>query len=253
MSLALLLIALLAQSTTVAETSAVEGSVVRVGSSEPVPRARVLVTSAETVRPTGVLTHTDEGGRFIVSGLSPGRYQVAVDRDGYVRAIATVTLTAAARRSAQVELTPTGVITGRVVDANGTPVSRAFVTATTGDLTFQNQTDDLGEYRIFDLPPGRYVVSAAPYLAPRIEGAILIRPTPPGPYSPGEGQAMLSLSRMLQQGDYVDPLALTRERYVPAYYPGTTDATAATPLKLGPGATLTGIDVTVIRGPAATR
>ena len=33
------------------------------------------------------------------------------------------------------------------------PVSRAFVRATGGKQTYEGQTNDLGEYRIFDLRP----------------------------------------------------------------------------------------------------
>ena len=61
---------------------------------------------------------------------------------------------------------------------------------------------------------------------------------------------MLSLPRMLQAGDYIDPMALTREVHVPVYYPGATDAAGATTLDLTPGATLSGIDMTVVRAPA---
>jgi hypothetical protein len=161
-----------------------------------------------------------------------------------------VTLTGRAVTPATIALTPTGVISGRVVDAQGSAVSRAFVRAAGGKQTYEGQTNDLGEYRIFDLPPGKYIVSASLYLAPRIEGTMLIRPSPPSPYSPGEGQAMLPLLRMLQAGDYIDPMALAREVHVPVYYPGATDAAGATTLDLTPGATLSGIDMTVVRAPA---
>jgi len=176
---------------------------------------------------------------------------VVVERDGYVRAVSVATFESAAGTVMAIALTPTGVIAGRVVDAQGNPVSRVFVRAVSGKVTYEAQTDDLGEYRIFDLPPGQYVVNAAPYLAPRIEGTMLIRPTPPSPYAPGEGQAMLFLTRMLQAGDYIDPIALTREGYVPVYYPGTTDAAGATALDLKAGATISGIDMTVVRAPAS--
>jgi hypothetical protein len=80
---------------------------------------------------------------------------------------------------------------------------------------------------------------------------MLIRPSPPSPYARGEGQAMLPLLRMVQAGDYIDPMALTREVYLPVYYPGTTDATRAAALDLAAGSTLTGIDLTVVRAPAS--
>ena len=61
---------------------------------------------------------------------------------------------------------------------------------------------------------------------------------------------MLPLLRMIQAGDFIDPIALTREVYVTVYYPGTTDATRAATLELAPGATLAGIDLIVVRAPA---
>ena len=232
-----------------ARTASVEGVVTRSGTTEPIARARVLVTSADGMNVPATLTRTDDTGRFVVAGLPAGPYRVVVEKDGYVRSVQPVAVTERAAMPATIALTPTGVITGRVVDAQGNPASRAFVRVA-GKQTYEGQTNDLGEYRIFDLPPGTYVVSASLYLAPRIEGTTLIRPTPASPYAPGEGQAMISLPRLIQSGDYIDPMALTREVHIPVYYPGTIDVSGATPLELNAGATLTGIDMTVARAPA---
>jgi acyl-CoA reductase-like NAD-dependent aldehyde dehydrogenase len=146
------------------------------------------------------------------------------------------TIESAAATTTAIAFTPTGVITGRVADAQGNPVSRAFVRAASGKVSYEGQTNDLGEYRIFDLPPSQYVVNAAPYLAPRIEGTTLIRPSPPSVYAPGEGQAMLFLTRMLQAGVPPDALhfvpgdgaevggALTRDpRLAGVVFTGSTD------------------------------
>ena len=231
------------------QAASVEGVVTRGGTTEPVARARVLVTSADGVNAPATLTRTNDSGRFVVPGLPAGQYRVVVERDGYIRSVTPVAVAGKTPSTTTIALTPTGVITGRVVDAQGNPASRAFVRVA-GKQTYEGQTNDLGEYRIFDLPPGTYVVSASLYLAPRIEGTTLIRPTPASPYAPGEGQAMISLPRLIQSGDYIDPMALTREVHIPVYYPGTTDVSGATPLELNAGATLTGIDMTVARAPA---
>lgn len=227
----------------------IEGVVTRDGSGEPVAGARILVTPADGVSTSATVARTDRDGRFVAAGLPAGRYRIVVERDGYVRAVSVASIESAGGTAA-IALTPTGVIAGRVADGQGNPVSRVFVRAVSGKVTYQGQTNDLGEYRIFDLPPGQYVVNAAPYLAPRIEGTMLIRPSPPSVYAPGEGQAMLFLTRMLQAGDYIDPIALTREVYVPVYYPGTTDAAGATALDLKAGATISGVDMIVVRAPA---
>lgn len=233
-----------------APPAALEGTVTWGGSSDPVVHARVLIAPAGStpVRPT--LTSTDEHGHFAVYALPPGPYRLIVDHDGFLRAMTEVIVADAKTATVGLAMTATGVISGRMTDGFGTPVARAFVRATSGQRTFEAQTNDLGEYRIFDLPPGSYVVSGAPYLAPRIQGSMLIRPTPPSPYSPGEGQGMLPLARMVQAGDYIESMALTREVYLPVFYPGTTEQASASPIDVMPGATIVGIDLTIARASA---
>jgi hypothetical protein len=250
MKLLVLWVVVLLQAEAAIQTGRIDGIVTRRGTRETVPGARILVaSSSDGVSVPVTLARSDRNGRFVVPGLPEGRYRILVERAGYMRALSVATVEAATT-SASIELTPTGVITGRVMDAQGNPVSRVFVRAAAGTSTYQGQTNDLGEYRIFDLPPGRYVVNAAPYQAPYIEGTTLIRPTPPSPYAPGEGRAMVPLLRMAQAGEYIDPIALSREVHVPVYYPGTTDASQATTLELTAGETLTGIDMTVVRASA---
>ena len=66
-------------------------------------------------------------------------------------------------------MTLTGSISGRVTDAGGEPIAHAFVMALQPwyqkgqrRLAFVQavQTNDLGEYRLFWLPPGRYFIAA---------------------------------------------------------------------------------------------
>jgi hypothetical protein len=251
MTAVLVLIAALLQNG--APAASLEGVATRRGAAEPVAHARILIVASDTatVRPT--LTSTDEHGHFVVRQLPPGAYRIIADHDGFLRTAVPVTVADSKTTTVNLVMTATGVISGRVTDAQGTPVARAFVRATNGKQTYDAPTNDLGEYRIFDLPPGAYVVSGAPYLPPRIQGSMLIRPTPPSPYSPGEGQAMLFLTRMLQAGDYIDPMALTREIYLPVFYPGTTEEASAAPVDVAPGATVAGIDLTVVRGRAPSQ
>jgi len=69
-----------------------------------------------------------------------------------------------------VRMTPNGVITGHVVDEDREPVAFLQVQAmryryTQGRkqlVSYGNaNTNDIGEYRIFGLPPGRYYISVA--------------------------------------------------------------------------------------------
>src|SRR6185436_15080649 len=67
-------------------------------------------------------------------------------------------------------LTPAATISGRVMDANGEPLTGVTVQAlrstfdATGKRTLQAtnsaRTNDLGEYRLYWINPGRYFVSA---------------------------------------------------------------------------------------------
>jgi hypothetical protein len=140
-------------------------------------------------------------------------------------------------------MTPTGVITGRVVDEHNDPVAKVYVRAATKDLTREAQTNDLGDYRIYGLPPGSYVISASAYMPPRIEGGRYVIPTPPSPYSFGEGQAMMQLSGLLQTGAFINPMAFNGETHPRVYYPDTTDPAGATVLQLQLGVVLSGIDL----------
>src|ERR1041385_1242532 len=85
-------------------------------------------------------------------------------------------------------------------------------------------TTDRGEYRLFWLPPGEYYVSTIASTA-RVNELLQIAlvggvaPTGPKPV----------------------------ETYAPVYYPGTTDAQAATQVKVRPGGDLGGIDFTLVR------
>src|SRR4051812_36963172 len=76
-------------------SGSVEGVVRRVGTGEPVFRARVTLTLTGNSQPsTGVTSDrvpprtatTDKSGHFVISGLDGGRYQLAAFADGYVRA-----------------------------------------------------------------------------------------------------------------------------------------------------------------------
>ena len=127
-----------------------------------------------------------------------------------------------------------------------------YVRASLKESVFETTTNDLGEYRLFGLPPGAYIVNAAPYLTPWIErdatasdgiqtGRIVV-PTRPSPYSPGEGRGMTPLASILRAGDFIPFMALRGESHATVYYPGTTDATAAAPIEVPPGAVIGGIN-----------
>jgi protocatechuate 3,4-dioxygenase beta subunit len=153
--------------------------VVKLAGSEPLRKARVQLQSADDgTRGTSVVT--DASGRFQFKGVEPGRYKLVVTRSGFAPqeygqrkpddpgAILTL-------RSGQevkdllFRLTLSAVITGRVLDEDSEPLPSVRVSAlrevyNEGKRTLSTSsaasTNDLGEYRLFGLPPGRYFVTA---------------------------------------------------------------------------------------------
>ena len=123
---------------------------------------------------------TDSAGQFAITGIAPGKYRLSAERSGFINTQygargpnkpGTLLTLEPGQKSSDLamRLTPQGVIAGRVLDEDGEPVANVDVQvlrqqymqgrkqmARTGGAT----TNDLGEYRVFGLPPGRYFVSA---------------------------------------------------------------------------------------------
>ena len=123
---------------------------------------------------------TDAQGRFEFKLLPAGRFNVSVSKSGYVtmavrpergrssRDVRSSSPTAQTLDKADVALPRGSVLAGRVVDEFGEAVADADVTAMR--LQFQNgrrrlvpsgrnaSTNDLGQFRIYGLPPGEYYV-----------------------------------------------------------------------------------------------
>jgi Zn-dependent protease with chaperone function len=129
--------------------------------------------------PRSVLT--DRSGHFAFTNLRKGRYTVWALRQGYFgpsynggRAAAsarTIAFDPAQPASVDIVVTPSVVISGRVLDPKGRTVSGANVTAyratyNEGRLIWtpavSRATDDRGEYRLMWLAPGEYYVGVIP-------------------------------------------------------------------------------------------
>jgi len=209
---------------------------------------------------------TDSSGRFTVRNLAPGSHRVFATRDGFVRSeygqrgtrpgTPIDLLAGETKRNVNLSLTPMGVISGRVVDADGQPMPGAFVrvsrgTYNQGELSLNSvqrlQTNDLGEFRFFNLEPGPYYVQALPAYAPAIEGDTYVIPPTTSPDSiGGEPSVRLSLAEALAQG-VVSAAAFQDETYLTVYYPGTTDQAGALPIDLKPGAVFSGLEFRTVK------
>ena len=145
----------------------------------PLKRARLMLRPA--ARPTDTTTATtDEQGTYEFRNVEPGSYTLQCTRNGYVRTSygqksprqPSVRLTVhpgQELKDLDFQLIRGGVISGRVLDEDGEPLSSVRVQALArqyrrGQVRLVRRggdsSDDRGEYRIFDLPPGRYFVRA---------------------------------------------------------------------------------------------
>ena len=196
-------------------TGVVRGRITPPRSTPPLRRAQVMLNAPARPQRRGTTPHA--AGRDEFSELPPGRYSVNVVKGGYV------TLEYGQRRpfepgtpvilgdgqtlpSINVALPRGSVIAGRVTDEFGEPIARVQVQALRYIYGPDGQrrplpaagaqTDDLGQFRVFGLMPGDYIVSAS-------------------------GRDTLSLSFGAPNS------ADTGESYVTSYHPGTANINEA--------------------------
>ena len=186
-------------------TAKITGRIVASDTGTPIRRAQIRVTSTEA-RLNRVVT-TDSDGRYELLNLPAGRYRLFVNRAGYValeygqaRPFESGKPLDVANGQAIEKIDfslPRGsVITGRITDEFGDPMTDVQVQAmryqfVNGARQLVNsgrvaQTDDLGQYRIFGLMPGEYIVRAS--LRQNVDRPDAGEPDPmgyPGTYYPG--------------------------------------------------------------------
>jgi hypothetical protein len=227
----------------------VDGVVINAATKSPVSGALVLLARTDGPLASAVVVSTNDRGRFTFSKVPPGTYRLRAEHDDYMRSEVSPAVTiepGAAARNLTIAVTPTAVISGIVLDEFGAPMGKVYVRAFTTHVVAEVRTNDLGEYRLFGLEPGTYVVGAERYKGPTIEGGRVNTPTPPCPDCMGEGTMMMALTGLLASGAFIDPRALTGQTYLPVFYPGTTDRGSAEPIKVAAGARIEGIDLRLI-------
>lgn len=205
-----------------------EGIVVRLGTNTPLNRARVELRSAEgseLVRQE----MTFDDGRFVIAGVAPGRYRLFAERKGFVRSEygqqvpgrpgAVLTLESGRTISGLVlSVFPTAVISGRIIDADRKPVAASPIAALrlvydgseyrVGD-TIRSDTSDNGDYALWGLQPGWYVL--------RINYM---------PNAPKPGKDIKAAA---------EAAAAPPEDYATLYYPSTPDPSRAQPIEVRAG------------------
>jgi protocatechuate 3,4-dioxygenase beta subunit len=170
------------------EPCTVQGVVAAVATGAPLKSAWVALTgvppedqSSKVVSENGIFKGiTDAHGHFVIAGVPAGKYKFRAGKTGYVpgdyclygRPPRPTLVLHPDEKLDKVEfhLSRTAVIMGRVTDETGEPIAGVEMKADSagtriGDRALEDPfsiavTNDLGEYRINDLPPGGYYLSA---------------------------------------------------------------------------------------------
>jgi carboxypeptidase family protein len=228
-------------------SASIQGIIRRVGTGEPVPKARVTLNALpnnlqpipnQSLAPPRTVT-TGKDGRFVFAGLAAGRYSLSAFANGYVRQSygqkgpnqpgTTISLNVDQElKDITFDMVPTGTITGRIYDLDNTPLPGADVVLQrfaydgngqkTMQVVQQARTNDLGEYRLYWVTPGKYFIRAD--------------------YTGGPSP----MSR--NPNEYMGPLT---EGYASTFYPGSADPSAAAEIDIAAGTELGTIDITFVR------
>lgn len=212
---------------------------------------------------------TDDQGTFAIKDLPPGSYRVAAVRNGYSRQEfgqhsigrpGTVLNVRAGQTVPDVSfrLTPAATIAGRVIDTNGDPLPGISIQAlrstydATGKRSLQPvgvaKTNDLGEYRLYWMNPGRYFINAnaSPTGLEALSAmSSQAAAAAPPPSTPEEEQILAQSQSILGPGK--NPNEANNSGFVVIYYPNTPDPARAAAVELQPGAEVRGMDFTLTR------
>ena len=242
---------------------AITGSLVVSGTGQPARRARLTLSSND--QPGGSRSAiADDTGAFSFAALPPGRYSLTASKPGYLNATygqrtpgrqgTPIQLGDGQRLKVQMQIWRGSVITGTVLDEHGdaipnTPVRAMRYVLQSGVRTLQQtgsgQTDDRGVYRIFNLQPGEYVVSATPRNVNNqvaVAQAAVAQRLAAVTAAAGAQQAQLLAEKMQELNTMPagsdDPMT----GYAPVYYPGTTSLANAMSVMVGPTEEKGGVD-----------
>lgn len=222
--LALLGPAVAQQGSPPANTASIEGIVTKEPGSEPLKKVLLQVIAEDQKGGSNYTATTDSEGRFRIEKMAGGPYRIYLEKTGYVE------INRHGRKSEghfvsirdgeeikdfSLQMLPTAIISGRVVDEDGDPMPEAVVFVQRRKIggklesAGSERTNDLGEFRFHGLFPGQYVIVVMP----------------PPDFRDYERQHEKSPKEPAQAD----------MRYLTTYYPGTYDAAQASVVTLRPG------------------
>jgi hypothetical protein len=220
-----------------AGTGKLRGRVVAIDTGAVVRRAQVRISGPDIGSKTAL---TDAQGRYEFKDLPAGRFNVSVSKSGFVtmqfgqnrpfepgRPIDLVE--AQVLEKVDVALPRGSVLAGRVVDEFGEPVAEASVMAMRMQYTGGRRrlvpsgrngtSNDLGQFRLYGLPPGEYYVSASL-------------------------RSMDAMVMDMMGGGAGGPTGSNQNAgYAATYYPGTSSPADAQRVAVGVGQELNSVDI----------
>lgn len=214
-----------------AKPGAIEGKVIHSITGEPVRKVNLTLRGNRPELGAGSALSTDAEGKFRFENVMPGAYTLFAEKTGFIRQpynarkVATMmggtplNITSGQEiKNLEFALTPQGLISGKVIDEDGEPVARVSVTpyklgGQRNMMAGMQMTNDIGEFRIGNLPAGKYLLRAQ------------------------------------RMGDFMgsDPVPNKEDKieegYVPTFYPGVTEESQAAPIEVAVGQEVNGTQI----------
>ena len=209
-------------------TGKIRGRVTAVATNQPLRRVQMSLQWSESAQYRRTVM-TDAQGRYEFADLPIGKFSLSASKPGYValqygqrRPYESGTSIALAvgetMTSVDFALPRGGVIAGRITDEFGEVMPQVQVQAQRFQYTADGQrrlqsagtatTDDRGEFRVYGLMPGEYVVNGS--VRSSLDSIASVNGVPWQQSEPSEG-------------------------YPPTFYPGTPNAAEAQPITIGIG------------------
>lgn len=240
-------------------TGSIRGTVV-VDDESKAPMRRAIVTLVRAGIEDMRSASTDEQGAFTFTDLPAATYTLNASKGGFIA------MSAGAARSGMpgrqivlrdggtavippIALARGAVIAGRVMDPLGQPVITAVAVSrfilidgvrrprSESGASVSTETNDHGEYRVFGLPAGEYLVS--------VRGTMMWQ-------SDVSSQELDFVQRPPAAGGTTAPPSPPRPfMLAPTLYPAATSEASATPVVLAAGEERLGVDISLQRVPVA--
>jgi Carboxypeptidase regulatory-like domain len=208
----------------------VQGKVIHEPGGQPLKKAKVELHPEDKENGTAYKETSDVEGRFKFDKVEAGNYTLTLERGGFLEARKRhdshmLTLQPGQEiKDLLLRMQPSAVITGKVLDDDGDPlpgvdviVSKYGASSGQRGVVGGGSTDDVGEYRVGNLRPGRYLIQAA--------------------------LTSYSAEPEAKQADETKELSP-----YPTYYPAATDKNQAAPIELHAGDEVP-INITLSYGP----